>query len=629
MIPYTPGTGAASALTFNGGTFDLSLIPTAVPGDIAKTPLVQTIRFRFPATVGHGGAAQPIRIPFPAAYAAGPPANDFAYRITNFRGGGVGGGAGTWISWIQKTDGCRSVEAATDLRLIAARKNVDSFAGSTTAFFDLTGAKSRWLSNGGVPVSTTIHSLRCSNGERYHDTGVPAGNLAYQGTFGGKPSSGSPPFYRYDPGSPFGTAYMDPRTADLPETRADGVTLTNGVLRKDGQSGDWDTGISKQSDGPFINKTDEGNSAVTAAYPVPYFQQSSTQNVGGTYFSPNRILASAGWFGSLPTGVQRNLPYQTLLFRPDGNGGSGATLGSRSNHPGAANPPDHLIMDLFNMPVVEPYPISEPFSTAGKINLNFQIMPFGKYLKRDTAMRALLRSEKMFLIPVDAYAGGKAEDWQSQNGEYLHEIDEDTTLAFMERRWNNTFFPNPEDQVFRSPTQICEVDLYPKQANGAEGKNNLIPVFKSTDAASQTQSAIDKKWGAPGTAGSFWDYYRLTGDNARERPYARLYSRLTTKSNTFTVHLKVQTLQKRISDPNQDTWDEDKDQVTGEYRGSALIERYIDPSDRRFNPNDSTTKAQGDQLNPDHFGITGTATDHDILEAAYKFRVLSTKQFGQ
>ena len=78
-------------------------------------------------------------------------------------------------------------------------------------------------------------------------------------------------------------------------------------------------------------------------------------------------------------------------------------------------------------------------------------MPFAKYLKRDTAMRALLRSEKMFLIPVDAYAGGKAEDWQGQNGEYLHEIDEETTLAFLERRWNNTFFPNPEDQVFRLP----------------------------------------------------------------------------------------------------------------------------------------------------------------------------------
>ena len=104
---------------------------------------------------------------------------------------------------------------------------------------------------------------------------------------------------------------------------------------------------------------------------------------------------------------------------------------------------------------------------------------------------------------------------------------------------------------------------------------------------------------------------------------------MTTKSNTFTVHLKVQTLQKRVSDSNQDTWDENKDQITGEYRGSALIERYIDPADRRFNPNDSTTKAQGDQINPDHFGITGTATDHDILETAYKFRVLSTKQFGQ
>ena len=82
----------------------------------------------------------------------------------------------------------------------------------------------------------------------------------------------------------------------------------------------------------------------------------------------------------------------------------------RTNHPGIStisritnlgNPPDHLIMDLFDMPVVEPYPISEPFSTAGKINLNYQIMPFGSYIRRETAMRALLRSEKLCYIAND------------------------------------------------------------------------------------------------------------------------------------------------------------------------------------------------------------------------------------
>ncbi len=34
------------------------------------------------------------------------------------------------------------------------------------------------------------------------------------------------------------------------------------------------------------------------------------------------------------------------------------------------------------MPVVEPYPISEPLSTAGRINMNYQIVPF-TYINRD------------------------------------------------------------------------------------------------------------------------------------------------------------------------------------------------------------------------------------------------------
>ena len=53
-------------------------------------------------------------------------------------------------------------------------------------------------------------------------------------------------------------------------------------------------------------------------------------------------------------------------------------------------------LDLFTMPVVEPYAISDPFSTDGKVNLNYQIMPFG-YLKRSTALRAEL---DLFTMPV-------------------------------------------------------------------------------------------------------------------------------------------------------------------------------------------------------------------------------------
>jgi hypothetical protein len=43
---------------------------------------------------------------------------------------------------------------------------------------------------------------------------------------------------------------------------------------------------------------------------------------------------------------------------------------------------------------------------------------------------------------------------------------------------------------------------------------------------------------------AFWNGNRLTGDNLREKPYVDLYSRVTTKSNVFNVHIRVQSLKK-------------------------------------------------------------------------------------
>src|SRR6202012_3258377 len=112
--------------------------------------------------------------------------------------------------------------------------------------------------------------------------------------------------------------------------------------------------------------------------------------------------------------------------------GIGTSTNIKNVGPPYSNPPDHLYMDLFTMPVVEPYPISEPFSTAGKINLNYQIMPFGDYITRDTALRSLLRSEQLTLIPVDAKKAAHSETGYSDDGSsYRHEIDENTTLAFI------------------------------------------------------------------------------------------------------------------------------------------------------------------------------------------------------
>lgn len=75
-------------------------------------------------------------------------------------------------------------------------------------------------------------------------------------------------------------------------------------------------------------------------------------------------------------------PWQTLLF------------------PASAKA-THYYLDLFWMPVVEPYAISQPFSTAGKINLNYQIMPFTN-IKRATAILALTEAEYVKAVPNTA-----------------------------------------------------------------------------------------------------------------------------------------------------------------------------------------------------------------------------------
>jgi hypothetical protein len=107
----------------------------------------------------------------------------------------------------------------------------------------------------------------------------------------------------------------------------------------------------------------------------------------------------------------------------------------------------------------------------------------------------------------------------------------------------------------------------------------------------------------------------LTGDNEREKPYADLYGRVTTKSNTYTVYMKVQTL--RQTPGHASTWIEGKDAILGEYRGSTIIERYVDPADTRF------AGAPGGGNNK-----TIVNPDTQSVEPLYRFRTISNKKFN-
>jgi hypothetical protein len=167
-----------------------------------------------------------------------------------------------------------------------------------------------------------------------------------------------------------------------------------------------------------------------------------------------------------------------------------------------------------------------------------------------------------------------------------------TLMAF------DNYFSTNQD-IFRSASQICDMFLYP-------ARDALLPPASSTTVLWDSANA---------NITTFWKTHRLTGDNSRERPYSTIYPRLTTKSNTFTIHMRVQSL-KQIAGVRGNsaaawaTWNDTQDVVTSEYRGSETVERYVDPSDPGL---------------PD---FTLSSSSNIPLDAYYKFRVTNSQQFA-
>ena len=419
---------------------------------------------------------------------------------------------------------------------------------------------------------------------------------------------------------PGGARYLTNSAPDLPR----GVT----ALQQDHtKAADFDTGIGSFPDGAFAGKADEGNVARSWLdefsiwnYVEPYFTTWAYDSPGDTYFSPNRQIPSPVMFGSLPapnTSKFDNAGWKTLLFCPNpASRGKSVTepFNPSIHHHGFKSPPDHLLLDLFNMPVVEPYAISEPFSTDGKVNLNYQLMPFG-YIERSTALRAALHPLRVTAIPSNftrSNAGVEELVYKGvdndENLRYL--VDRDETLKGFKAFFAKFGPGHTETGFFKSGSQICEMFLYPK------GR----PISKkNTERAAVTFKAGDTdiiQW---------WKECALTGDNVREKPYSDLYSRVTTKSNTYTVHYRVQSLRQQpysgnptsaVANTYYETWDESRDKVLSEYRGHTTIERYLDPRDSRFTF--TSTNPAAPAINP----------ETQSLESAYRFRVIYNKRFS-
>lgn len=316
------------------------------------------------------------------------------------------------------------------------------------------------------------------------------------------------------------------------------------------ETGDFDTGSGRAPDGAYVNRADDGEVASFALGKVPYFDAPAADpknlpSVSAAAGSPNRLVPGAGMFGSLPTGVKAHVPWQTLLFHPWGRDEPAFTNWNKNlDHYGWAWPRDHLLLDLFWMPVIEPYGISTPMETAGKINLNHELLPF-RHIQRSTALHALLKSERIIAVAdIDAMRVKKPDGFSDATCRFP--IDPDSTL----KMWDRTRDQN--GRPFISASEVCTLPLVPE---------SNPPVLAD-------RAAINEWWKA----------HRLTGDNLKERPYTNLHARLTTRSNTYRVHVYAQSLQKaRSSKPA--IWDESKDLVMATWRGSALVSRQIRAND--------------------------------------------------
>lgn len=431
------------------------------------------------------------------------------------------------ICWITQWDTVRSVMAADgDFRLIAGRRTI---VPADNLFTTLPSYNS----------DTTAMSHSLQESASFPLYGATRGKLVANAAYFRSDSNANPTTVNTISlsGSAINTSSGMKTTIwdmDIPYS---GVALgKHGAASSSDLPGDWDNGIADIKDGPYINKPDEGTQFRVSSSDPPYFRPSNYRDVfSATFFSPNRQIPSAGMFGSLPSGVKANLPWQTLLFRPTPVG-----------HPGLNSPRDHLLLDLFHMPVVEPYAISEPLSTAGRINMNYRIEPFS-YITRDTGLRAVLAKERILAVPVAVAAAYKDNGTPPVNptpADLRMDLDLDETLKGFEERFNT-------NDLFRSPSEICTIHLVPK---------------------GQTYAGMN----------AFWNNYPLTGDNAREKPYTNIYPRLTTQSNTYLVHYRVQILKKsktRISSAPTQFDTTQGDQIASELRGSSSIERYVDPAD--------------------------------------------------
>ena len=502
-IPLPPG---VSGFDFSGGTIQVEVYSALAPQRPGQDKLVQTVSIHLPAGTGWP-VPLPILNPSGAIY-------NFSRRTTDRELPSSSGGFNTWfLSFLLKGE---SLNASKQLNTgkygymtydgIDTTRMVSLNPSEPTADFRVLASQTSVAINAFTALEAPYNTYAGggnSNRTNYAfwEGGGTNGNNAYRVNRGG---SGIPSTLLLASGTSLVTWGGTTASTVAPfMLLGNGATLTGGVTGL----GDWEGGVGNMGDNTLGGRLDRGSTGVDGA---GYFLANVTNDSLPVFFdnagySPNRQISSAVSFGGLLThSAASPRPWETLLFCPNPAAGS--------PHPGFSNPPDHLWLDLFNMPIVEPYAISEPLSTAGKVNMNYQLAPF-TYLKRSTALRGVLKSTWLTAIGTGEAAASRYKRNVApaiNTAIYRYGINADETLQGFE-----TVFAG--GSIFRSATQICDQFLVPQALPGSSNSGS-------------TQAGV----------ASWWDNYRQTGDNVREEPYGHLYSRLTTQSNTYTVHVRAQ-----------------------------------------------------------------------------------------
>jgi hypothetical protein len=604
---------------------------------------VQSTSLRFPATTTR----------VPRLWIADPQINPtinpnrrpLATRFNQLRhpnAGALGEGPG-WMPIIRPGDIVRSIELTGglngDARIAAARTQIppQSAAGAPLGVPWYEPAPSLVGGQGAPYFDPTVeqaHSLR-------DDAWMMQGQLPVMNTPANTAPSLPPPVLTYTiagsllpgvtpaPSSAHSLAQSQPGAFNA-DPLPGGVGPTNRL-------GDFDTGPGLIQDGPYIATLPLSNAATEQAS-LGWFTRGglASKDEDGVSFAPQAQISSAISFGSFPSGVygygtgngsgsgQANpapRPWQTLLFCPNPlsrvkNGTTpmdqpewSITDPTKRDHFGFSFPRDHLWLENFWMPTVEPNVRDHMLATEGKVNLNHQIIPF-TWIHRSTALHGALAGVRITAIPTQATdINGPAykEPVQGLDQDLRYAVDAEATIKGLNQRFNKEKVPGSD--IYRSPSEICDVFLVPKKL---EDHNNYggapAPPADSSSASTEPTAYNNTLEWWHGNTRDNQDAFEATGDNLREQPYAQLYPRLCTRSNIFTVHYRVQVI--RAGSSNAGEFQEFSGEVLAEQRGSATIERYLPPAPS--------------QPYPDYMQ-TG---DQSALDDHYAYRVVSRHTFA-